>query len=89
MDVRVFERRIRAAMPWWNRPGFIAVPNLGAMWQRVGRFRAEREATAKILEIKSGRTPSSSSQCSDGTWIVTPGHIRFSKRIEGQIPLEN
>jgi hypothetical protein len=53
MDVRVFEREIRKALPWWNRPGFIAVPNVGMMWQRVGRFRAERQATVKRFNLKT------------------------------------
>ena len=53
MDERVFERAIRDALPWWNRPGFIAAPNLGAMWQRVGRFRAERQATAKRFNLST------------------------------------
>ena len=66
----------------WRR-----LQNIGAIWQRAGRFRAEREATEKILEIRSGRVPSPVSQCSDGMWIVTPGHIRFSKKIDGPIPL--
>jgi hypothetical protein len=53
MDERVFEREIRNALPWWNRPGWIAAPNLGAMWQRVGRFRAERQETAKRFNLKT------------------------------------
>jgi len=87
LDDDEFTRRITASLGLWNYLR-INVPSLGIVWQRAARFNAEREATAKILDIKSGRVPSAASQCSDGTWVVTPGHIRFTKQIEGQIPLE-
>ena len=65
----------------WNIIGKIAMPNLTGSWQRVNRFRAEREATDKILALRRGETPSSTSQCSDGTWIVTPQSLKFSRDI--------
>jgi len=88
VDPREFGRRLSDAMPVWTQTRFFALQNIGAIWQRAGRFRAEREATGKILEIRSGRVPSAASQCSDGMWIVTPARIRFSKKIDGPIPLE-
>jgi len=87
VDRREFGRRVANAMATWNFMNADAAPS-GEWWHRAARFTAERELTAKVLEIKAGRTPSSDSQCSDGKWIVTQGHIRFSKPIDGTIPLE-
>lgn len=59
-----------------------AVPNLVGAWQRLMRFRAEVEATERILQIRAGQMPSAKSQCSDGTWLVTANSIRFSRDIK-------
>jgi hypothetical protein len=88
LDARGVEQKVAFEMEWWYPKSRVTLPNLGNIWRRVGRLRAERELTQKILELKSGATPSESSQCSDGKWIVTPGHIRFSKKLENSIPLE-
>jgi len=87
LDVDAYDQRVRQAMALWNVARFRG-RTLQYGWLEAARFTAERELTAKILEIKAGRTPSTSSRCSDGQWIVTPGHLRFSKPIEGFIPLE-
>lgn len=87
VDPREFGRRVADAMATWNFMNADAKPT-GEWWHRAARFTAERELTAKVLEIKAGGTPTPDSQCSDGKWIVTPGHIRFSKPIAGTIPLE-
>jgi len=87
VDRRELGRRVADAMATWNFMNADAAPS-GEWWHRAARFTAERELTAKVLEIKAGRTPSPDSQCSDGRWIVTPGHVRFSKPIDGAIPLE-
>lgn len=59
-----------------------AVPNLLGAWQRMMRFRAEREATDRILQIRAGQTPSATSVCSDGMWQVTANSIRFSRDVK-------
>jgi hypothetical protein len=87
VDPREYDDHVREALALWNLARF-RLPRRGDVWHEVARFTAERELTAKILETKSGRTPSTLSKCSDGRWIVTPGHLRFSKPIEGQVPLE-
>lgn len=77
-------------LSWWNRIGGVVMPNTTAMWQRVFRIRAELELTEHALGIRGGPQ----SQCSDGTWVVTPQAVKFSKDIpskEGSgpgIPLE-
>ena len=78
VDVRLFARDVGDALPWWNRPGFVAAPNLGAMWERVGRFRAEREQTAKRFNLKTER-------CSDATRPSSAAsrHLLPARRGEG------
>jgi hypothetical protein len=73
--------------------GARATPNLIGAWERLMRFRAEREATQRVLQIRAGQTPSRDSQCSDGSWQVTPTSFKFTRDIavpEPQIdyPLE-
>lgn len=73
--------------------GARAAPNLIATWERLMRFRAEREATQRVLQIRSGQAPSRDTQCSDGSWEVTPTSFEFNRDIavpEPQIdyPLE-
>ena len=65
----------------WNVLAQVAVPNLTGAWQRFGRFRAELEATDKILAIRRGETPSPATRCSDGTWSVSALGLKFSKDI--------
>ena len=77
-------------LAWWNRIGGIVMPNTTLMWQRVFRVRAELELTEHALGLRSGPQ----SQCADGTWIVTPQSVKFSKDIPSKeangpgIPLE-
>jgi hypothetical protein len=54
-----------------------------SVWKRTQRFIAQREATDRILAIKSGQwTPRlEHSACSDGTWIYAGGALRFSRNI--------
>ena len=60
----------------------VALPNMLGAWQRMMRFRAEREATDRILQLRAGETPSAKSACSDGTWQVTANSIKFSRDIK-------
>ncbi len=69
----------RAAMTTTNN---VAIPNLVGAWHRLMRFRAELEATERILQLRAGQTPSPQSQCSDGTWQVTANSIKFSKDVK-------
>ena len=50
-------------------------------WSNVARYRAELEATEKAHILRAGQIPPAASQCSDGTWIVTPQSIKFSRAI--------
>lgn len=61
-------------------------PNLVANWERLMRFRAEREATQRVLQIRAGRTPSPESQCSDGSWKVTPTSFEFTREVPVRRP---
>jgi hypothetical protein len=65
----------------WNVLARVMVPNLTGAWQRFGRFRAELEATDKILAMRRGETPSAATRCSDGTWSVSALGLKFSKDI--------
>jgi len=65
----------------WNVLARVAVPNLTGAWQRFGRFRAELEATDKILAMRRGETPSAATRCSDGTWSVSALGLKFSRDI--------
>lgn len=88
LDAETFQQVEEPA--WWNRIGGIVMPNTMLMWQRVFRFRAELELAEHALGLRSG----AQSQCSDGTWIVTPQSVNFSKDIPSKeangpgIPLE-
>lgn len=70
----------------WNVLGQIATPNLSGAWQRFARFRAEREATDKILALRSGQTPAANTGCSDGTWSVAANEVKFSRDIAVPAP---
>jgi len=91
VDARELDRRIHAMLPVWNRPGRMLVPNLGSVWQRVGRFQAELEATERIFAVKSGAwTPSmQQSQCADGSWSFEKGTLAFSRDIHAPRPMLN
>jgi len=86
IDSNEYEERVRGTMGLWNIARFYRGRRYGM--EVVARFTVERELTAKTLETKSGHAPSTLSKCSDGHWIVTPGHLHFSKSIKGFIPLE-
>jgi hypothetical protein len=72
----------------WNYLGR-ALQGLKFMeWRYIARYRAELEATEKTHALRAGQIPSTVSQCSDGTWIVTPRSIRFSREIgKPQFPI--
>lgn len=63
-----------------------ATPSLVSGWQRLMRFRAEREATERVLQIRAGQAPSRESQCSDGRWDVTAKSFRFTRDVRSEYP---
>jgi hypothetical protein len=83
IDGMAFDRRVHHMLPFWNRPGRMAMPNIGSVWQRVARFRAELEATDRVLELRHRRAESTNHQwpasapdleqsdCADGAWTYT------------------
>ena len=91
IDASELDRRIRALIPFWNRPARVDTPNLGGAWQRVGRFQAELEATERIFAIKSGAWTSSMqrSTCADGSWSFDGGKLAFSREIAAPRPMLN
>jgi hypothetical protein len=60
-------------------------------WQTQLRFRAELEATRAVLQLRSGQVPPRASRCSDGSWVVTPTSVKFTRDLKVpamKIPLE-
>ena len=66
--------------------GARAAPSLVSDWRRLMRFRAEREARRNVLRIRAGQPPLRDSQCSDGSWDVTPSSFRFTRDVPVQRP---
>lgn len=89
VDARELDRRVRAMLPFWNRPGRMLVPNLGSVWQRAGRFQAELEATERIFAVKAGAwTPAMQrSRCADGSWTFERGTLAFSRDVAAPRPM--
>jgi hypothetical protein len=79
--------------PVLDKLGWRKSPQTIAAWQTLLRFRAEREATQGVLQLRSGQIPQRTSRCSDGSWEVTPTSIRFTRDVKVtppavKIPLE-
>lgn len=53
-DGNAFDKRWKRAIPRWNAPGRIAMPNFGGVWSRVLRYEAEREVAANALRMREG-----------------------------------
>ena len=66
-----------------------AMPNLTAVWHRLMRFRAELEATERVLQLRAGEKLTVNSRCSDGTWQLTPNGMKFSRAIDVMGPQIN
>ncbi len=66
--------------------GARATPNLISNWERLMRFHAEREARRNVLRIRAGQPPVRDSQCSDGSWAVTPTSFKFTRDVPVQQP---
>ncbi|HVE71762.1 MAG TPA: hypothetical protein VNI54_10365 [Thermoanaerobaculia bacterium] len=61
--------------------GARATPSLISSWERLMRFRAEREATARVMLMRQGQPVPRESQCSDGSWEVTAKSFKFTRDI--------
>jgi hypothetical protein len=63
--------------------------DLSVVWHRAFRYRAEREASANALRIRTGQPIETKSVCSDGTWSFDGTTLRFSRAIApaGEIDL--
>ena len=86
LNGEALSKRHAEAIPRWNVLGRISMPNLGGAWQRLMRYQAELETSARAQQMKRGETPASTSRCSDGTWQVTveakgTQTVRFSHDI--------
>ena len=66
--------------------GARATPNLVSNWERLMRFHAEREARRNVLRIRAGQPPVRDTQCSDGSWEVTPTSFKFTRKAPVQRP---
>lgn len=86
MDGEAFTREVRDQIPRWNVIARVSNLDLGSVWQRVLRFRAELEETSRILQLKEHGWPASlpgveQSQCSDGHWTYNGRSLYFSKEL--------
>jgi len=63
-------------------PVLEAMPNVVSVWYRLMRFRAELEATERVLQLRAGEKLTMNSRCSDGTWQLTPNGMKFSRAID-------
>jgi len=74
-------RAAEASLHRWTVFAKATFANAWSMWSRVARFTAEREATARVVQLLRGAAATTSSRCSDGQWLVTPRSIAFSRDI--------
>ena len=76
---------------WRSAVASVGVSGITSVWVRLERFVAQREATDRILAIKSGKwTPDlERSACTDGTWSYAGGTLRFSREIAAPRPMLN
>ena len=60
--------------------------DLSSVWRRAFRARAEREATANALRVRTGKSIETESVCSDGGWTFDGTTLRFSREIATAAP---
>lgn len=68
-------------------------PSLVSVWRRAFRYRAEREATSRALQVRAGQPIDARSAYSEGGWILEGSTLRFRLEIpvtadELPVPLE-
>jgi len=76
--------KVRARL--WTYMPELTLPNLLEAWGRTLRYRAEAEATERVLQLRAGETPSAKSMCSDGTWELTATSMKFTRDIKVEPP---
>lgn len=64
-----------------DKLGARATPSLVSNWERLMRFRAEREARRNVLRMRAGQPPLRESQCTDGSWDVTATSFEFTRDV--------
>jgi hypothetical protein len=69
-----------------NAPANELGVDLTSVWRRAFRYRAEREATAKALRVREGKSIETGSRCSDGAWTFDGTTLRFSREIATAAP---
>jgi hypothetical protein len=72
VDGRAFDARVAEHEPPEE------LPSMGSTWQRIARYRAEREATRIALAVRAGVPPPLASVCSDRSWKVDGGMVRLN-----------
>ena len=78
---------IRRRVAWWNVPGrAVLTPNIDAIWLRLFRFRAELEATDRVLRMRQGKPPLETSACSGAKWLYTKDGFTFSGKLPKPTP---
>ena len=60
--------------------------DLSSVWRRAFRYRAEREATANALRVRTGKSIENGSRCSDGGWTFDGTTLRFTREIATAAP---
>jgi hypothetical protein len=85
------DRRIADALSRETRCDVSAPMNdlgtdLSSVWRRAFRYRAEREASANALRIRSGKPIETGSRCSGGAWTFDGTTLRFSHQIATAAP---
>lgn len=83
VDEEALMQAVQRSIPKWNMLANMGIPNISSLWQRVARVTPELELTEKALQLRGGETPSSSSRCSDGRWVVTAASVKFSRKLRG------
>jgi hypothetical protein len=81
VDEDALMQAVKRSIPKWNLLANIGIPNISSLWQRVVRVTPEIELTEKVLQLRRGEMPPSSSRCSDGQWLVTPATVKFSRTL--------
>ena len=81
VDEEALMQAVKRSIPKWNVLANMGIPNISSLWQRVARVTPELELTEKALQLRRGETPSPSSRCSDGQWVVTPASVKFSRKL--------
>jgi len=81
VDEEAWMESVKRSIPKWNLLANMGIPNIAGLWRRVSRVTPELELTEKALQLRRGETPSPSSRCSDGRWVVTAASVTFNGKL--------